>query len=209
MPSYVFVPDLLDICNLHAISISEYMKPTILTVQELLLKYMVMVRIIIAYSVYTRTQVKYRTATRITSIYSIENSWYVETFLASKYNPNVISVAQILGIYKVCKLPYIPKSKFYLLQGHIYLGNVSSLLVRDPSTDPLLHWHSPLSHATGTTAESELQRCTNGSPKFIQPTISTGSTEEGNFGFRNTFMYHRLFSATILRPSLYVPIITL
>jgi len=32
MPSYIFVPELLDICNLpvHAISISEYMKPTIL-----------------------------------------------------------------------------------------------------------------------------------------------------------------------------------
>ncbi len=89
-----------------------------------------MARIIIAYSLYTRTQVKYRTATRITSsIYSIKNSGYVETFLVSKYNPNVIFVAQILGIYKVCKLPYIPKAEFYLLRGHIYLGNVLSLLV--------------------------------------------------------------------------------
>src|SRR6266545_7909829 len=92
---------------------------------------MVMARIIIAHSLYTRTQVKYRTATRITSsiIYSIKNSWYVETFLVSKYNPNVIFVAQILGIYKVCKIPYIPKAEFYLLRGHIYLGNVLSLLV--------------------------------------------------------------------------------
>src|SRR6266545_6765302 len=89
---------------------------------------MVMARIIIAHSLYTRTQVKYRTATRITSsIYSIKNSWYVETFLVSKYNPNVIFVAQILGIYKVCKLPYIPKAEFYLLRGHIPRGGCRML----------------------------------------------------------------------------------
>jgi len=108
--------------------------------QELLVKYKIKARIIIvyhppagillAYNVYTRTRVKYKTATRITSsIHSIKNFWYVKTFLVSKYNPNVIFVAQILGIYKVCKLPYILKAEFYLLQGHIFLGNVSSLLV--------------------------------------------------------------------------------
>jgi len=79
--------------------------------QELLVKYKVMARIIsvyhppagilLAYNVYTRTWVKYKTATRITSsIHSIENFWYVKTFLVSKYNSNVIFVAQILGIYK-------------------------------------------------------------------------------------------------------------
>ena len=89
-----------------------------------------MAGILLAYNVYTRTRVKYKTATRITSsIHSIENLRYVKIFLVSKYNPNVISVAQILGIYKVCKPPYIPKAEFYLLQCHIYLGNVLSLLV--------------------------------------------------------------------------------
>ena len=64
-------------------------------------------------------------------MYSIENLPYVDRFLVLKFNPNVIPVVQIQGIYKVCNLPYILKLEFYWLQGYISLDVLSSFLVMD------------------------------------------------------------------------------